>query len=94
MGLYIRDDRVRAMAKRIAEARHVTVTEAVRRALEREVADIDRDLEERDRLIRESWARVDAMPHYDFDEDDMYDESGRPGRRDPVRCRSSSTARS
>jgi hypothetical protein len=78
MGLYIRDDRVRAMAKRIAEARHMTVTEAVRRALERDLAEIDRDLEERDRLIRESWARVDAMPHYDFDEDDMYDESGAP----------------
>ena len=78
MGLYIRDDRVRDMAKRLAEARRTTVTDAVRRALERDLADIDRDLEERDRLIRESWARVDAMPHYDFDENDMYDEFGAP----------------
>ena len=36
MGLYIRDDRVRDMAKRLAEAQHVTVTEAVRQALERQ----------------------------------------------------------
>jgi hypothetical protein len=35
MGLYIRDDRVRDMAKRLAEAERVTVTEAVRQALEK-----------------------------------------------------------
>jgi hypothetical protein len=78
MGLYIRDDRVRDMAKRLAEARRITVTEAVRRALARELAEVDLDLKERDRVIRESWARLDAMPTYDFDEDDMYDESGAP----------------
>ena len=33
MGLYIRDDLVRDMAKRLAQARHTTVTEAVRRAI-------------------------------------------------------------
>ena len=78
MGLYIRDDRVRDMAKRLAEARRITVTEAVRRALARELAEVDLDLKERDRVIRESWARLDALPNYDFDEDDMYDESGAP----------------
>ncbi len=78
MGLYIRDDRVREMARRVAEARDLTVTEVVRRALEREIAEMQRDRAERERLIRESLAKLDAMPDYDFDEDDMYDEIGAP----------------
>jgi hypothetical protein len=78
MGLFIRDDSVRDMARRLAEARHTSVTEAVRQALEHELAEIERDRTERERLIRESLARLDAMPHYDFDEDDMYDEIGAP----------------
>ena len=78
MGLYIRDERVREMAKRLAEAQHITVTEVVRRALEREIAEMQRDRAERERLIRESLARLDAMPDHDFDENDMYDEIGAP----------------
>jgi hypothetical protein len=78
MGLFIRDDRVRDMAKRLAEARCTTVTEAVRQALERELADLQSDRAERKRLIRESLARLDAIPDHDFDEDDMYDEIGAP----------------
>ncbi len=78
MGLFIRDDAVRHMAKRLAEARRTTVTEAVRQALERELAELQRDRAERKRLIRESLARLDAMPDYDFDQDDMYDEIGAP----------------
>lgn len=78
MGLFIRDDTVRDMAKRLAQARRTTVTEAVRRALERELTDVERDLQERDRRIRESWARVDALPRRDFGDEDMYDEFGNP----------------
>jgi hypothetical protein len=78
MGLYIRDDRVRDMAKRLAEAEHVTVTEAVRQALERRLKDLEEDRAQRDRDIRQIWAELDAMPHYDFDEDDLYDEIGAP----------------
>jgi len=78
MGLYIRDDRVRDMAKRLAEAEHVTVTEAVRQALEQRLKDLDEDRAQRDRDIRQIWAELDAMPHYEFDEDDMYDEIGAP----------------
>ena len=78
MGLFIRDDSVREMAKRLAKARRTTVTEAVRKALEHELADIERDRAERERVIRESLARVDAMPRHDFDEDDLYDEFGAP----------------
>jgi hypothetical protein len=78
MGLFIRDDSVRDMAKRLAEARCTTVTEAVRQALERELAELQGDRAERKRLIRESLARLDAMPDHDFDEEDMYDEIGAP----------------
>jgi hypothetical protein len=77
MGLFIRDDAVRHMAKRLAEARHTTVTEAVRHALEHQL-EIERDRAEPERLVRASLARLDAMPHYDFDEDEMYDEIGAP----------------
>lgn len=78
MGLFIRDDAVRDMARRLAEARRTTVTEAVRNALEHELADVERDRAERERVIRESLARVDAMPRQDFDQDEMYDEFGAP----------------
>ena len=78
MGLFIRDDAVRDMAKRLAEARRTTVTEAVRQALERELTELQRDRAERERLIRESLTRLDAMPDYDFDDDDLYDEIGAP----------------
>jgi hypothetical protein len=66
------------MAKRLAEARRTTVTEAVRQALERELSELQRDRAERERMIRESLARLDAMPDYDFDEDDLYDDIGAP----------------
>ncbi len=75
MGLFICDDGVRELAERLARSRRTTVGEAVRHALERALAE---DRAERDRSIRESLARLDAMPHYDFDENDMYDEIGAP----------------
>jgi hypothetical protein len=78
MGLFIRDDNVRDMAKRLAEVRRTTLTEAVRQALERELAEVQRGRAERECRIRESLARLDAMPDHDFDEDDMYDEIGAP----------------
>jgi hypothetical protein len=78
MGLYIRDDRVRDLAKRLAEAEHVTVTEAVRQALEQRLKGLDEDRAQRDRDIRQIWAELDAMPNYEFDEDDIYDEIGAP----------------
>jgi hypothetical protein len=78
MGLFIRDDTVRDMAKRLAEARRTTVTEAVRQALEHELAGVERDRAARERVIRESLVRVDALPRHDFDEDDLYDEFGAP----------------
>ena len=38
----------------------------------------ERDRAERERLIRESLARLDAMPDYEFDQDDIYDDFGAP----------------
>lgn len=78
MGLFIRDDTVRDMAKRLAEARGTTVTEAVRQAIEHELAAVQRERAERERVIRESLARLDAMPDYEFDDDDIYDDIGAP----------------
>jgi hypothetical protein len=75
MALLISDDRARELAERLARAQRTTVDEAVRRALEQALAG---DRAERDRLIRGIWAELDAMPQYDFDESDMYDESGAP----------------
>ena len=75
MALLISDDGVRELAERLAWLQRTTVDEAVRRALEQALAD---DRAERDRVIRAIWAELDAMPHYDFDENDMYDESGAP----------------
>lgn len=75
MAIFISDDRARKLAERLAWLQRTTVDEAVRHALERALAD---DRAERERRIRESLARVDAMPRYDFDENDMYDESGAP----------------
>ena len=77
MGLFIDDDGVRELAERLAELRHTTVDEAVCRTLERTLA-IEDSRAERERLIRQSLARVDAMPHCDFDEIERYDESGAP----------------
>jgi hypothetical protein len=75
MALLLRDDRVRKLAERLAWLQRTTVEEAVRRSFERAIAS---DRAERDRAIRAIWAELDAMPHYEFDESDMYDESGAP----------------
>ena len=79
MGLYIRDDRVRDMAKRLAEARRTTVTDAVRRAIERELAEVDEDLQARERRLDAALARLDAMPRRSVTSDhDLYDDQGSP----------------
>jgi hypothetical protein len=78
VGLFIRDNSVRDMAKRLAEARRITVTEAVRQALERELTELQGDRAQRERLIRQSLARLDALPEQEFDQNPMYDEIGAP----------------
>ena len=79
MGLYIGDDRVRDMARRLAEARRTTVTDAVRRAIERELADVDQDLQARKRRLDAALARLDALPPRQVTSDhDLYDDQGSP----------------
>lgn len=79
MPLYIRDDNVRAMAQRLAEARSTTVTDAVRAALRRELDSLDAARAERDRRLRvlfEKW-RHQETPR-PWGDADMYDEHGIP----------------
>lgn len=77
--LYVRDDEVRRMAQRLAAARKSTVTEAVRRALARELAEIDSERAEREGALRRLFAVFDAAaPGAAFGDDEMYDEDGLP----------------
>jgi hypothetical protein len=78
MGLFIRDDSVRDMARRLAEARRTTVTEAVRHALEQQLSQLERDRAERDRAIRQTWTELDAMPRRPYGDEDVYDAFGTP----------------
>jgi hypothetical protein len=79
MGLFIRDDSVRDMAKRLAEARCTTVTEAVRQALERDLADLEQNMQARERRLDAALARLDALPRRDIASDhDLYDDQGNP----------------
>jgi hypothetical protein len=79
MGLFIRDDRVRDMARRLAQARRTTVTEAVRQALERDLADLDQSAGARERRLDAVLARLDALPRRGITSDhDLYDDQGNP----------------
>lgn len=79
MGLFIRDDTVRDMARRLAEARGTTVTEAVRQAIEHELAALQRDEQDRERRLDAALARLDALPRRNVVSDhDLYDDQGNP----------------
>jgi hypothetical protein len=79
MGLFIRDDTVRDMARRLAEARRTTVTEAVRRAIERDLAQLQQDAQERERRLDAALAQLDALPRRQVTSDhDLYDDQGNP----------------
>jgi antitoxin VapB len=79
MGLYIRDNGVRDMAKRLAAARGTTVTEAVRQALEHELADMEQNVRDRERRLDAALARLDALPRRNISSDhDLYDDKGNP----------------
>jgi hypothetical protein len=80
MGLYIRDEQVRALAKQLADKRGQTVTEVVRRALQRETDDEDQRVREKLAALEEIQARVAALPELrpGFTDDDLYDEDGNP----------------
>jgi len=67
------------MAKRLAEARRTTVTEAVRKAIERDLAAIQQDVQDRERRLDAALARLDALPRRKVTSDhDLYDDQGNP----------------
>ena len=79
MGLFIRDDSVREMAKRLAQARRTTVTEAVRKALEHELAEVEKGVKEREQRLDAALAQLDALPRRSVTSDhDLYDDQGNP----------------
>ena len=78
MPLYIRDDGVKDLARRAAEARRTNITEAVREALERLLAETDREREARDQTLDASLGRLDALPDHPWTDADMYDDDGIP----------------
>jgi hypothetical protein len=79
MGLFIRDEAVRDMARRLAEGRRTTVTEAVRRAIERDLAELQQEAQERERRLDAALARLDALPRRRIISDhDLYDDLGNP----------------
>ena len=78
MPLYIRDDGVKDLARRAAEARRTNITEAVREALERLLAETDRERQARHDAIDKSLARLDALPDRPWTDTDMYDDDGIP----------------
>jgi antitoxin VapB len=80
MGLYIRDDRVRSLAARLAERRRCTLTDAVREALEETLTRLDAERDDRIARTREIQARFAALPELraGFTDADLYDEGGDP----------------
>ncbi|MGH6901527.1 MAG: type II toxin-antitoxin system VapB family antitoxin [Geminicoccaceae bacterium] len=79
MGLFIRDDTVRDIAKRLAKARRTTVTEAARQALEHELADMEQNGRARARRLDAALARLDALPRRNISSDhELYDDKGNP----------------
>lgn len=79
MALYVRDDDVHAMAQQVAAARQTTVTDAVRRALRRELADIEAEQACRDEQLRQLFDEFDRTPaNSRFGDDQMYGKDGLP----------------
>jgi antitoxin VapB len=79
MPLYVRDNDVHALAQQVAAARGTTVTDAVRHALRRELAEIEADRARRDGQLRRLFGEFDRKPPFStFGDNEMYDESGLP----------------
>ena len=82
MGLYIRDDRVRALAAELAARRGCTLTEAVRAALEDELERGAAQRQEKLRRTRAIIAAMKALPDLrpGFTDKDLYNDEGNPVR--------------
>ena len=80
MALYIRDDKVRELAARLAKLQGLTVTEAVRAALLDAQLRLDQDRAARDAEGRELIRKLRAMRQGPVREEVLYDEFGQPTR--------------
>jgi antitoxin VapB len=80
MSLNIKNTEVVGLIRRLARARNVDMTEAVRQAVERELEDDSARKEARRRRLRAIEERVARMPELDGRslEEILYDESGLP----------------
>ena len=80
MPLYIRDDRVKELASRVAALQRSTVTDAVRESLERRLQQLRDSGAERRRKIDGLLERFDAGPDLapGFTDRDLYDANGDP----------------
>jgi antitoxin VapB len=78
--LYVRDNKARDLARRLAEQRRCTVTEAVRDALREALERDSAEIEERRQRAREILQELDSLPRLrpGVPDDDLYDERGMP----------------
>lgn len=79
MPLFVRDEDVRMMAQRLAEARGTTVTAVLREVLRRELASLEAADAERDGRLRAlfaSWGQEE--PGQPWADAAIYDEDGIP----------------
>ena len=78
--LYIRDEQVRALAKRLAVRRGQTVTQVVRSALQREADEDERGVQAKLAALKSIQARVAALPELrpGLTDADLYDADGNP----------------
>jgi len=80
MGLFIRDDGVKELARRLADRRGCTMTEAVRGAIEAELGRDEALIQEKIRKTREICDRMKTYPELrpGFTDKDLYDDDGSP----------------
>ena len=80
MALYIRDDKVRELAAKLAKRQGLTLTEAVRAALLDVQNRLDQDRAARDAEARDVIRKLRAMRRVPVREEVLYDEFGQPTR--------------
>jgi hypothetical protein len=78
MALYIRDDRVRRLARDLAERQGRSVTETVRAALLEAKQRLEQGRGQRDAEARAVIEELRAMRRGPVREDVLYDEQGQP----------------
>lgn len=80
MGMYIRDENVHELARRLAERQRCTLTETVRSALEERWQRLESERDAKMQRLREIQARIAALPELapGFTDNDLYDANGDP----------------